>query len=260
MVSLLYKEINSVYQFAASRGRPLIYVGQGYKSEVFNSKTGGSKSGYREISPGVWRGYDRYMPKNGMSLQFYLSVAAGARGFLLYFYQSFIPGTEKDARSDALVTPEGKETWFWRETGECLKEAKVFFPLFSSWFREVESHAAADDSQVLTPSFIRPDIKGRFFLPVNTHIANWDKTNPNRPNDDTNLKSDGENIQGFEWVGAKTFKLNLKNLGKLWNVQTGVEVDPAKITLAPGKGAVLFQGDAEELGRIRKELKIGGEK
>lgn len=254
MAYLLHNEIVAAYQIAASRGRPLIYVGQGYKSEEILSK-GGPRSGLREIAPGKWKGYARYMPQNGMNLQFWLSISCGARGFLLYFYQTPFPKREND-RSDGLVGLDGRESRYWREMGECLKDAKVFFPLFRTWFRERESAAAADDARVYVSSFIRPDLKGKFVVPVNTHIADWDKDSPRRPGENTALKSDAENLQGFRWAGDKTFSLQLKNPGKLYDVRNGLEVDPRNIVLPAGKGTILFQGDHSELAKIRKDLKL----
>jgi len=257
MARLIYREISEFYQFAAERGLPLLFVGQGYKCEEFARKNAGPRSGYREVSPGVWRGYTRYMPRNGMNLQFYLSVAAGARGFMLYFYQSKPPQEKAVWRSDGLVSPTGEESWYWKETGDCLREATPLFPLFSSWFREATCPAQTDDDTVYIASFVRPDLQGRFFLPVNTHIANWDGDNPIRAQVDTQLHSDEENLQGFEWCGNKTFKLQLpENSNPLWEVINGKPVNSDAIELAPGKGVVLFQGSKEECDRIRGELKL----
>jgi len=257
MARLIYREIGEFHQFAARRGLPVIFVGQGYKHEEFQRKNAGQRSGYREVSPGVWRGYNRYMPRNGMNLQFYLSVAAGARGFLLYFYQSFLPRANADSRSDGLISLTGEESWYWKETGDCLKEAAPLLPLFSSWFREAECPAKADDATVYTASFIRPDLDGRFFLPVNTHIANWDGSNPIRTSANTQLHSDEENLQGFEWCQNKTFKLQLPENGSpLWDVASGKKLNPDALELPPGKGKVLFQGSEDEVRRIRRELKL----
>ena len=41
---LIYREINEFYQFAAERGLPLIFVGQGYKHEDFQRKNAGYSS------------------------------------------------------------------------------------------------------------------------------------------------------------------------------------------------------------------------
>ncbi|NMA20111.1 MAG: hypothetical protein GX927_05990 [Lentisphaerae bacterium] len=255
MARLIYREINEFYQFATERGLPLIFVGQGYKHEEFARENAGPRSGYREISPGVWRGYNRYMPRNGMNLQFYLSVAAGARGLLLYFYQSFLPRENAVSRSDGLVSLAGEESWYWKEIGDCLREATPLLPLFSSWFREATCPAKTDDATVYIASFVRPDLQGRFFLPVNTHIANWDGNNPIRAQVGTQLHSDEENLQGFEWCGNKTFKLQMpENDNPLWEVISGKKVNPDAIELPPGKGMVLFQGSEEECNRIRREL------
>ena len=253
MARLIYKEINEFYQFAAERGLPLIYVGQGYKDEEFQRKNAGPRSGYREVAPGVWRGYNRYMPRNGMNLQFYLSVGAGARGFLLYFYQSFLPRENATSRSDALVSLTGEESWYWKEIGDCLREVQPLLPLFSSWFREAKCPAKADDAKVYTSSFIHPEIDGRFFLPVNTHIANWDGNNPIRTSTNTQLYSDEENLQGFEWCQQnKSCKLQLpENDNPLWEVITGKKLNPDALEIPPGKGIVLFQGSQDELNKIR---------
>ncbi|OQA85960.1 MAG: hypothetical protein BWY31_01579 [Lentisphaerae bacterium ADurb.Bin242] len=238
------------YIHAMRFGRPLIFVAQGVRSiSTIKSDKLTKSSGMKQIEPGVWRGYVRYMPKNGMNLQFWLGVMSGCRGILIYHYMD--GGTEK-----ALVDKDLKPTWYWEEFSECLNEAKALFPLFASWYKQNIGEVSADVSTVFVRTFRHPGFRGLFLLPVNTQIASWDKNNPRLTNAQTQLYSDEENLQGFAWAGPQTFRLSLKEKMPVWDVLTGKQIDPAAITLPPGKGRVLYQGTENELREIRTLLKI----
>ena len=256
MVRLLNREIGEAYNVAASKKRPLIYVGQAYKCyHITKSKRYSKATGYREIKPGVWKGYFRYMPKNGMHLQFWLTVSRGGRGFLLYHYQSHKNGSEVERRyEETLVDVNGRESWFWKETGECFKQNAALLPLFSNWCREGKPAASSPTKDVLVNTFIIPGFKGRFILPLNILIATWDKTNPYRTNANTQLYSDDENLQGFDWAGPRKIVLKTENAGAVIDVVSGKTVDLANIVLPPGQGKVFFQGTKAELEAIKKQF------
>ena len=258
MVRLINREIGEAYNVAASKKRPLIYVGQAYKCyHITKSKRFSKATGYREIEPGVWKGYFRYMPKNGMHLQFWIAVSRGCRGFLLYHYQSLKNGNNLERRyEENLVDVNGKESWFWKETGDCFKQNAVLLPLFQKWCREGKPAAVSPTADVMVNTFILPGFKGRFVLPLNTLIATWDKTNPYRTNANTQLYSDDENLQGFTWAKERKIKLNLAAKGELRDLLTGKVVNPAEIILPPGQGRVFFQGSKAEFDAVKKHFKF----
>jgi hypothetical protein len=266
MVRLLRSEIAKFQRIAAERGRPLIYVGQSYRQEnEIRNKNVTLKSGFKEISPGVWRGWFRYMPPHGMYLQFWLAVAEGAKGFMMYHYRTFdIPKAwlEKSGviQDIGLVDKMGKANGFWSEFGECAGEAKSFFPLFSTWFKEGVVNAKTDNKWVFVNSFILKDIKGRFFVPVNTKIATWDKHCPWRPKDNTQLHYSKDRLAGFAPVGNLSFNIQPLTDGALWNLadgtQLGSKAGKYSLSLKPGQGTIIFQGTKEELNKIRKRLKL----
>ncbi|MBQ9337767.1 MAG: hypothetical protein IJS14_10785 [Lentisphaeria bacterium] len=239
------------YLHAAKFGKPLIFVAQGVKTYVtVKSKKYTKASGMTEIEPGVWRGYGRYMPKYGMNLQFWLGVMSGCRGILIYHYMT--------SRSEtALVDIDLKPQPYWTEFSDCLAEAEPLFPLFNSWYKQQPDPAySASPGTVKVRTFKHPDFKGTFILPVNTLIARWDKTNPRLTTVKTQLHSDEENLQGFEWAEPQTCTLKVKDGDKVYDLLTGKEADLQKITLEPGKGRVFFQGSESELENVRKFLKL----
>lgn len=257
MTRLISKEIGEFYSAAAALKRPLIYVGQGYKAyEIQKSDKYSKASGYKEIEPGVWKGFFRYLPKNGMHLQFWIAVSRGCRGYLIYHYQTKeLDGTkQKYLYEQCLVDLKGNESWFWKETGECFRDNAWLLPLFSEWCREGTPAASSPTKDVLVNTFILPEYKGRFILPLNTQIATWDQDNPYRTDSDTKLYSDDENLQGFDWSGPRNIVLKLVNEGELRDFQTGAVVKPSEIVLAPGQGKVFFQGSKSDFDAVKKHF------
>jgi len=266
MARLLRVEISKFYKLASERGRPLIYVGQTYREEreVKNKKIS-RKSGYKQVEPGIWRGWYRYMPKHGMYLQFWLSVAEGAKGFLMYHYRTFdIPKHWYDRagvlQDIGLVDKMGKASDFWTEFGKCTGEAKPFMPLFQSWFKEDIVNATTDNKWAFVSSFILKGIKGRFLVPVNTRIATWDRNSPWRAKDDTQLHYGKNGLEGFTSVETLTFNIQPLMDGALWDLKSGKQLENKSgkysLSLKPGRGTIIFQGTREELKKVRKQFKL----
>jgi hypothetical protein len=266
MVRLLRRELAQHHKLAAERGRPLIFVGQSYREEreIKGIKIS-AKSGYKQISPGVWRGWFRYMPKHGMYLQFWLSVAEGAQGFMMYHYRTFDISQRSyekhgNLQDIGLVDKMGHPNGFWTEFGECAGAAKPFFPLFKSWFKEGIVNAKTDNKWAFVNSFILKGVKGRFFVPVNTRIATWDKTCPWRTRDQTQLHYGKDRLEGFTPVGPLTFNIQPLTDGALWDLKTGSPLKNKSgnypLSLKPGRGMIIFQGNKEELKKVRKQLQL----
>ena len=252
MVRLLSRELDEMYQFAAARKRPLIYVGQGYiQYEEKESTYLSEATGYKKLPNGKWSGFHRYMPKNGMHLQFWLALSQGCRGFLIFYYQ----GRAVGERSSFLVDLKGKESWFWKEIGECFNMNKSMFPLFANWCREGDPAAVSPDKDVQVNTFIVPGFKGRFVVPVNTRIATWDKNNPYRTDKNTQLHAGEYNLEGFTWASARKITLRLADKGELRDYLTGKMVDPGEIILPPGQGRVFFEGTEAEYKALKKHFK-----
>ena len=247
----LQTNLGIAYSHAAKYGRPLIFVGQGVK--VFTTRKSAKftkASGMKEIKPGIWQGYIRYLPKYGMNMQFWLSVMSGCRGMMVYHYMSSRAET-------ALVSSDLKPQSYWTEFGNCLAEAEPLFPLFNSWYKQSSDPAYATSSKTVPlRTFRHPKFKGVFILPVNTLIARWDKNNPILTNENTQLYSDRENLQGFEWAGPQSFSMTVKGTEPVFDLLSGKNVDLNKITLAPGKGRVFFQGNQAEADAVRKYFGI----
>ena len=260
VVRLLVREIGEMYDLAAARRRPLIYVGQGYKAR-FRTKNAAysAATGFREMPDGTRVGWFRYLPQNGISLQFYLALSQGCRGFLLYHYQT-LPLKEAEVPErryeQCLVSPNGEASRFWDEAGECFREAQPYLPLFRKWCREGVSAAAAKEPDFIVSTFILPNCPGRFVLAVNTRIATWDKTNPIRTTAETELHYTPEELAGFQWAASRSARLFLKETGELRDVLTGEVVASAEITIPPGKARVLFQGSADEWAKCRQALSL----
>jgi len=266
MVRLLRRELAASHKLAAERGRPLIFVGQAYRQEkeIKNIKIS-TKSGYKQVSPDVWRGWSRYMPKHGMYLQFWLSVAEGANGFMMYHYRSRDISKRRYEKNGALqniglVDKMGKANDFWTELSQCVGEAKLFLPLFRSWFKEGIINAKTDNKWVFVNSFILKGVKGRFFVAVNTRIATWDKNSPWRTKDNTQLHYGKDSLEGFTAVEALTFNIQPLTEGVLWDLKNGKQLEEKSgrysLSLEPGRGTIIFQGTKEKLTKVRKQLKL----
>ena len=251
MVRLISREIGEFYEEAAARKRPLIYVAQGYiEYKETDDKRLSEATGFKKLPNGKWSGFHRYMPKNGMHLQFWIALSQGCRGFMVFHYQHKKSGD----RSSGLVDLKGKESWFWKEMGDCFNANKPLLPLFMEWCREGNPAAVSPEKDVMVNTFIVPGFKGRFVLPVNTLIANWDKNNPIRTDKNTQLHAGQYNLEGFKWAGPRKISLQLAGKGELRDYLTGKIVEPAAITLPPGQGRVLFQGTEAEYKAMKKHF------
>lgn len=270
MAIRLRGELASFYPEAAKRGRPLIYVMQGYghqnryTTEEIRQWSGGAKdrldpwSGFTEIEPGVWEGWDRYPPPpGGMRLQSWLAVSEGAAGLLIYHYH----GLQRPhfQRYIALVDEAGNETRLWREFGECVTAMKPLLPLFLSWHKEAVPRASADSEWVKVRSFIREFDAERYLVLVNERIATWDEDSPALPRGETELHFDDEGLAGLRESGPLTFMLSAEGDAPLWDVLTGERLEAGaegayELTLEPGGGTVLMQGDEAALQAVRAGL------
>lgn len=270
MAIRLRGEISAFSTEAGKRGRPLIFVMQGYghqnrfTTEDIVRWSGGAKdrldpwSGFTEIEPGVWEGWDRYPPPpGGMSLQSWLAVSEGAAGLLIYHYHG-LPRPDGE-RYIALVNEKGEETRLWREFGECVTAMKPLQPLFLSWHREAVPRASADSDWVKVRSFIRDFDAERYLVVVNERIATWDEDSPALPRGETELHFDDEGLAGLQEAGPLTFRLSVEGDAPLWDVRSGeqLRIDSAggcELTLPGGGGTVLMQGDEATLRALRAEL------
>lgn len=270
MAIRLRDELRQFYAEAAQRGRPLIYVMQGYGHEnLFTTEdirawSGGQRDtldpwgGFREVEPGVWRGWDRYPPPpGGMHLQSWLAVSEGAQGLLIYHYQRL--QTEGDLRYVALVDPEGRETRLWREFAQCMAEMKPLLPLFLSWHKEAVPRATVSDDWVKVSSFIRDFDAERYLVVVNERIATWDADSPALPRGETELHFDDQGLAGLHEAGPLTCALTVAGDEPVFDLRTGERLTAAadgsyELTVGPGRGTVLMQGSPEALASVRAEL------
>lgn len=270
MAIRLRDELRQFYAEAAQRGRPLVYVMQGYGHEnLFTTEdirkwSGGQREsldpwgGFREVEPGVWRGWDRYPPPpGGMRLQSWLAVSEGAQGLLIYHYNRL--KTEGDLRYVALVDEQGKETALWREFGECMAEMKPLLPLILSWHKEALPRAAADDDWVRVSSFIRGFEAERYLLVVNERIATWDDGSPALPRGKTELHFDDQGLAGLHPAGPLRCTVAVEGDAPVFDLLSGRRLERAAdgsvaLTVGPGSGVVLMQGPAETLAAVRREL------
>lgn len=261
---------------AAERGRPLIYVLQGYGHQnVFSAEdirgwSGGEKdaldpcSGFKRIGPKRWLGWDRYPPpEHGMHLQNWLAVSEGAKGLLIFHYGPRKPreGTPKHIN---LVKQDGAETRLWREFGECMRDMQPFLPLILSWHREAIAWAKTDHPQVVVRSFIRRFDAERYLIVQNRRIATWDKNSPALPRGDTDLHFDEHGLAGLRTAGPLAVRLTVEGTDPVWNLRTGEQLEPLdtgdyKLTIKPGRAAILMQGSDTALDTIRTELGFTGE-
>ncbi len=274
MAARLRGELSSFYAEAHSRGRPLVYVMQGYghqnrfTTEDIRAWSGGARedldpwSGFTEVEPGVWQGWDRYPPPpGGMHLQSWLAVSEGAAGLMIYHYRGL--QRPEYQRYIALVDEHGNETRLWREFGECVTEMTPLLPLFLSWHRDAVPRASADSDWVQVRSFIRQFDAERYLVVVNERIATWDEDSPALPRGETELHFDDQGLAGLHEAGPLTFALTVDGDAPLWDLRAGTRLqanpDGAyELTLGPGRGTVLMQGDEATLSALREELGMGG--
>lgn len=270
MAIRLREELHSIYPEAAQRGRPLIYVMQGYGHEnLFTTAdirawSGGQRDtldpwgGFREVEPGVWRGWDRYPPPpGGMHLQSWLAVSEGAQGLLIYHYQRL--QTEAGLRYVALVDPDGQETRLWREFAECMAEMRPLLPLFLSWHKEAMPRATVSEEWVKVSSFIREFDAERYLVVVNERIATWDTDSPALPRGKTELHFDDQGLAGLHEAEPLTCALTVEGDEPVFNLRTGERLTPTadgsyELTVGPGRGTVLMQGPPETMAALRAEL------
>ena len=273
MATRLRNELRQFYPEAQKRGRPLIFVIQAYghqnrfTTEDIKDWSGGAKdsldpwSGFTEVEPGVWQGWDRYPPPpGGMHLQCWLAISEGARGLLAYHYCGL--RRPEYSRYIALVGEQGRETRLWREWGECLKEIAPLHPLILTWHKQALPRATTDHPEVKLRSFIREFDAERFLVVVNERIATWDDDSPALPRGETELRFDDEGLAGLHPADPLDFGLMAEGDAPLWDVRTGERLQLGEdgrcaLTLGPGRGTVLMQGDLETLTALRAELGLG---
>ena len=273
MAGRLRRDIGEFYKEAQKRGRPLIFVLQGYghqnihTTEDIERWTNGAKdkldpwSGFKQIEPGVWKGWNRYPPpQDGMHLQCWLAVLEGAKG-LLGFHYGPIWYAEEGLSAISLVDEKGKETRLWKEFSECVKEMKPLLPLFLTWHKEALPWAKADDPAIAVSSFIRSFDAERFLVVLNTRIATWDEDSPGLPRGKTELHFDEQGLAGLHPAGPLRFSIQIDGKEPAWDILTGNQLIPgadgqSQLTLGPGRGVVLIQGSREQLQNIRKELDL----
>ena len=276
MVWRLTAEIGACYAEAEKRGRPMLYVMQGYghqdvctPDDVRAWSGGGCDSlgpntGYVEIAPETWLGWDRYPPPvNGMHLQSWLAVAEGARGLLIYHYG---PASPKGAHGRALkqmtlVAEDGSETRLWREFGECMADMSPFTPLFLTWHREAVPRAATDTPEFVIRSFIRRFDAERFLLLHNRRIATWDKDSPALPRGETELHFDDSGLAGLQPAEAREIAFAIEGSAPLWHLKSGRRLAPSDdgvyhLSVRPGRAEILFQGDEPALQKERRSLGV----
>jgi hypothetical protein len=256
VVSLLSKEMADCYTEAAKRGRPLICVGQAWAYISDKKEKMEPKSGFREVRPGVWRGWERYLPEHAMHLASWLGITEGAKGLLWYHYYGATNGRDtamgRIIREDCLVDENGNESSHWKELGQCFHEMQRLAPLFLSWHKEWPEFGAADNPWIKVCSFIREFDRERYFVLLNTRIAQWDKTSPSRPTNETKLHFDETGLAGFEKVGPLEFKFKPEGNDPLWDVLSAARLprnDDGSCTLKldPGRGVVLMQGTEDDM-------------
>ena len=270
----LAADIRDFYEEAAKRGRPLIYVGQSYghqdlltAKEIRDTSQGNREdldpwSGFKQVEPGKWLGWDRYPPpEHGMYLQSWIAIGEGAKGLLWFHYG---PGTIKGCiqkRID-LVDEDGRETRLWRELGQFMREIRPFFPLIISWHKEAIPRAEADQEDIVVRSFIRRFDAERFLVVYNRRIATWDNGSPRLPRGKTELHFDDDGLAGLHPAEPITFLLTVEGEAPVWGLLTGhrltaTKSGACKLTLGPGRGTILMQGSPDVLQQVRKELGLG---
>ena len=274
MAARLTTEIGACHAEAKKRGRPLIYVMQGYghqdvctADDVRKWSGGGCdalgpNTGYIEIAPETWLGWDRYPPPlNGMHLQCWLAVAEGAKGLLIYYYG---PPTARSRngralKQMALVADDGSETRLWREFAECMAEMAPFMPLFLAWHREAVPRAATDTADFAVRSFIRDFDAERFLLIHNRRIATWDQHSPALPRGNTELHFDDSGLAGLHPAESREIRFTVEGNAPLWHLRTGRRLAPddnglRRVSVRPGRAEILFQGGEAALQKERRAL------
>jgi len=274
MVGRLTAEIGACYAEAEKRGRPLLYVMQGYghqdvcTADDVRAWSGGGcdelgpNTGYAEIAPGTWLGWDRYPPPvNGMHLQSWLAVSEGAKGLLIFHYgpASLRTAHGRPLKQMTLVTDDGSETRLWSEFADCMADMSAFTPLFLAWHREAVPRAATDTPEFVVRSFIRRFDSERFLLIHNRRIATWDKDSPALPRGATELHFDESGLAGLRPAGVREAAFAVEGSEPLWHLKTGRRLAPSEdgvyhLSVQPGRAEILFQGDEPALREERRSL------
>ena len=265
VVSLLSNEIAGCYAEAAKRGRPLICVGQAWAFIAEKTTKMEPRSGFREVRPGVWRGWERYLPEHAMYLQSWLAITEGAKGLLWYHYYGATQGRDtavgKLIREECLVDENGTESPHWQELGQCFYDLQRLTPLFLSWFKEGLRYGTADSPWIKIRTFIRDFDHERYYVLLNTRIAEWDNTSPSRPTNDTNLHFDEKGVAGFDPVGDLEFKFTPEGGDAVWDVLTAKRLisnadGSFTLKLPPGRGIVLVQGSEKDVSAALERVRV----
>ena len=166
-------------------------------------------------------------------------------------------------REECLVDENGNESRYWKELGQCFHEIQRLTPLFLSWHKEGLKLGAVDNPWIKAKSFIREFDHERYYVLLNTRIAEWDQTSPYRPGNDTKLYFDDKGLAGFEKVGELEFKFTPAGKDPLWDVLsanklTGNEDGSYTLKLQPGRGIVLMQGTAKDIKATAERLNAKG--
>jgi len=275
-INVVNKDVSNNYWATAKIGRPLIFVGQGYgvqyelNASLLQSEHGvnisqmTAKSGFIETSPGIWKGWLKYLPPaNCMHLQTWTAIAAGAKGILLFHYfDRNIDLSTGLVQNKALVDNNLTETAQWLEFKNSISSIEPLTPLFSQWHKEWEAKATADANNkkwIIVSSFIKEFDAERYLTIVNKRIGEWDTDSPEITDDNTQLYYDDNGLDGITTVGALSFELDIEGNEDVWDILTGNQLsknanDKYDLTLDPGRGVVLMQGTQAQLTAIRTEL------
>jgi len=275
-INTLNNEINDHHWASAKVGRPLIYVGQAYgeqfelDEDLLQSQYGvdinqmSEKSGFVETSPGMWKGWIRYLPPvNAMHLQTWTAIAAGAKGILLYHYfNGDGPSSSGSIKYKALVDDDLTESSQWLEFKNSISSISSLTPLISEWHKEYNSKAVVEGTNekwITVNSFIRDFDEERYLVIVNKRIGEWDTSSPDFVTDTTQLYYDDNGLAGMTAVNALSFEIEVEGSGLVWDLLSGNQLTENAngkydVSLDPGRGVVLMQGTQAELTAIRTEL------
>lgn len=268
-MQMLVKSANAFLQAAVSTGRPLIHVGltdQNYCRQLLESKRiiRDPKAGWKKNAEGGWDTTIYYFPpKNGMRAQIWCAIAAGAKGFIGWFYnypagdntRKFKPPHPRSVEGTHFgigCNRFGQEPPELEEIGATFGDIKKLEKYILNMNRRVFPKASATDKNTFV--FTHQIMKSNEYIlaVVNTKIGT------NNKKTGIYIDSKTARLQGVDPVGARRVEILLKDKSAVFDLKNNksLTVNDKKvfITLGPGEGTLLLLGNKDDADKLRENL------
>ncbi|MCF7854053.1 MAG: hypothetical protein K9N51_04585 [Candidatus Pacebacteria bacterium] len=253
-----FGHLNRFYQASLPAGNPLIFVGLGMGS---SSEYDGDRVNARETfgwqrnpETGKWRGcYYYYPPKHCMRTQMWVGIAAGAKGFLAWYYsQPAAPDAEQSFTPGLGCDRNGNEPPQFQEFADTAADLQSLAPYILNMNRRIVNRAHTGDEQVLVTTHHMEGGEETILAVVNLHTG----TSPN------GIRFDNETGQltKYEPASARDIAITLDQPGPVFDLKSRraltTDNHTFNVHLGPGDGTLLLLDTETAATRLWSRLGI----